>query len=77
MPHPDSRPVAQTEPLRLACVGRPGGDRSASHLSGRRLTGASGANQKGVARLEDYSFGWLTVDGQEHTRDLMVLPTGS
>lgn len=27
-----------------------------------------------MARLEDYSFGRLTVDGDEHTRDLIVLP---
>ena len=27
-----------------------------------------------MARLEDYRFGRLTVDGQEHTRDLIVLP---
>ena len=27
-----------------------------------------------MARLEDFSFGRLTVDGQEHTRDLIVLP---
>lgn len=27
-----------------------------------------------MARLEGYSFGRLTVDGQEHTRDLIVLP---
>jgi hypothetical protein len=27
-----------------------------------------------MARLEDYSFGRLTVDGHEHTRDLIVLP---
>jgi hypothetical protein len=27
-----------------------------------------------MARLEDYSFGRLTVDGREHTRDLIVLP---
>ena len=27
-----------------------------------------------MARLEDYSFGRLTVNGQEHTRDLIVLP---
>ena len=27
-----------------------------------------------MARLKDYSFGRLTVDGQEHTRDLIVLP---
>ena len=27
-----------------------------------------------MARLENYSFGRLTVDGHEHTRDLIVLP---
>lgn len=27
-----------------------------------------------MARLEDHSFGRVTVDGQEHTRDLIVLP---
>jgi hypothetical protein len=27
-----------------------------------------------MAHLKDYSFGRLTVDGQEHTRDLIVLP---
>jgi hypothetical protein len=27
-----------------------------------------------MARLEDYSFGHLVVDGQEQTRDLIVLP---
>jgi hypothetical protein len=27
-----------------------------------------------MARLENYSFGRLTVDGREHTRDLIVLP---
>jgi hypothetical protein len=27
-----------------------------------------------MARLEDYSFGRLIVDGEEHTRDLIVLP---
>ena len=27
-----------------------------------------------MARLEDYSFGRLKVDGREHTRDLIVLP---
>jgi hypothetical protein len=27
-----------------------------------------------MARLEDYSFGRLVVDGREHTRDLVVLP---
>src|ERR671922_2299423 len=27
-----------------------------------------------MARLEDFGFGRLTVDGQEHTRDLIVLP---
>jgi hypothetical protein len=27
-----------------------------------------------VARLDDYSFGRVTVDGSEQTRDLIVLP---
>lgn len=27
-----------------------------------------------MARLEDYSFGRVTADGQEQTRDLIVLP---
>jgi hypothetical protein len=27
-----------------------------------------------MARLESYSFGRLTVDGREYTRDLIVLP---
>jgi len=27
-----------------------------------------------MARLEEYSFGRLMVDGREHTRDLIVLP---
>jgi hypothetical protein len=27
-----------------------------------------------MARLEDYSFGHLIVDGEEHTRDVIVLP---
>ncbi len=27
-----------------------------------------------VARLEDYSFGRVTVDGSQQTRDLIVLP---
>ena len=27
-----------------------------------------------MARLEDYSFGRVIVDGSEHTRDLIVLP---
>jgi hypothetical protein len=27
-----------------------------------------------MARLEDYSFGRVTVDGHQHTRDLIVLP---
>jgi len=38
------------------------------------LTAAKAGKLKGMARLEDYSFGRLTVDGQEHTRDLIVLP---
>jgi hypothetical protein len=39
-----------------------------------RLTAAKRGKPEGMARLEDYSFGRLTVDGQEHTRDLIVLP---
>ena len=27
-----------------------------------------------MARIEDYSFGRIVVDGEEHTRDLIVLP---
>lgn len=27
-----------------------------------------------MAELRDYSFGELTVDGQRHTRDLIILP---
>ncbi len=27
-----------------------------------------------MAKLENYSFGRLTVDGREHTRDVIVLP---
>jgi hypothetical protein len=38
------------------------------------LTAGRAGKVKGMARLEDYSFGRLTVDGQEHTRDLIVLP---
>jgi hypothetical protein len=38
------------------------------------LAGAEGGNQVVMARLEQYSFGRLNVDGQEHTRDLIVLP---
>ena len=33
-----------------------------------------GGNPDGMARLQDYSFGRLTVDGEEHRRDLIVLP---
>jgi hypothetical protein len=39
-----------------------------------RLTDANRGKPEGMARLEDYSFGRLTVDGHEHTRDLIVLP---
>jgi hypothetical protein len=28
-----------------------------------------------MARLEHFSFGRVTVDGEEHTRDLIVLPS--
>jgi hypothetical protein len=38
------------------------------------LTTAKDGKPEGMARLENYSFGRLTVDGQEHTRDLIVLP---
>jgi hypothetical protein len=38
------------------------------------MTGAEGGNQHDMARLENYSFGRLMVDGREHTRDLIVLP---
>src|ERR671924_1819346 len=38
------------------------------------MIGAEGGNEHGMARLEKYSFGRLTVDGHEHTRDLIVLP---
>jgi hypothetical protein len=27
-----------------------------------------------LSRIEDYSFGRITVDGQEHKRDVIVLP---
>ena len=27
-----------------------------------------------MTRIEDYSFGRVTVDGEEHTRDVIVLP---
>jgi hypothetical protein len=29
---------------------------------------------EGMARLEDYSFGRVVVDGEEQTRDLIVVP---
>ena len=38
------------------------------------MTGAESGNRDRMARLENYRFGRLTVDGQEHTRDLIVLP---
>jgi hypothetical protein len=38
------------------------------------MTAAKDGNHHVMARLENYSFGRLTVDGQEHTRDLIVLP---
>jgi hypothetical protein len=38
------------------------------------LTAAERGKPEGMARLEDYSFGRVTVDGHEHTRDLIVLP---
>jgi hypothetical protein len=39
-----------------------------------RLSGTASGNRGCMARLESYSFGRLTVDGQEHARDLIVLP---
>jgi hypothetical protein len=41
---------------------------------GLGLTAADAGKSTDMARLEDYSFGRLTVDGEEHTRDLIVLP---
>jgi hypothetical protein len=38
------------------------------------VSSAESGNSDRMARLEEYSFGRLTVDGQEHTRDLIVLP---
>ena len=35
---------------------------------------AKDGKPEGMARLENYSFGRLTVDGQERARDLIVLP---
>jgi hypothetical protein len=37
------------------------------------LTVVGGGNSKGMARLENYSFGRLTVDGDEQTRDLVAI----
>jgi hypothetical protein len=42
--------------------------------SAARLAAAQRGEPKGMARLEDYAFGRLTVDGRVHTRDLIVLP---
>jgi hypothetical protein len=39
-----------------------------------RLRTANVGNPDGMARLADYSFGRLVVDGQEQTLDLIVLP---
>jgi hypothetical protein len=38
------------------------------------LAGGESGNPDGMARLEGYTFGRLTVDGRVHTRDLIVLP---
>ena len=38
------------------------------------MTAGARGKPEGMARLEDYSFGRLTVNGEEHTRDLIVLP---
>ena len=53
---------------------RPPGGINAVDAVGPRLTTARSGNPDHMARLEDYSFGRLTVDGREHTRDLIVLP---
>ncbi len=37
-------------------------------------TSACAAYRVCMARLQDYSFGRLVVDGEEHERDLIVLP---
>jgi hypothetical protein len=42
--------------------------------SALRLTGGESGNPDGMARLEDYAFGRLTVDGRVLMRDLIVLP---
>ena len=39
-----------------------------------RMIDAEGGNERGMARLTNYGFGRLMVDGREHTRDLIVLP---
>jgi hypothetical protein len=49
-------------------------DRVRAALKPVGLTAGSAGKPKGMARLDDYSFGRLTVDGREHTRDLSVLP---
>jgi hypothetical protein len=35
---------------------------------------ASSGYRKPVSRIEDYSFGRIVVDGEEETRDVIVLP---
>ena len=42
--------------------------------AGLGFTAADAGKARSMARLEDYNFGRLTVDGREHTRDLIVLP---
>jgi hypothetical protein len=36
--------------------------------------GRGTSTSRSMARIEDYSFGRVTVDGEEHTHDLIVLP---
>ena len=59
--------------VRVRLVRPPGGINAVEVVSPRLTTARSG-NPDHMARLEDYSFGRLTVNGREHTRDLIVLP---
>src|SRR5919106_4316575 len=53
---------------------RPDQPAGATRSLRRRLRPCREGRFRAMARLEDYSFGRLTVDGEEHTRDLIVLP---
>src|SRR5436305_10365653 len=74
-PSPSSRTLRRRRP----------GPRSASRssrpfypdaalASAERLMPEPTGSLRIVARLEEYSFGRVTVDGSEQTRDLIVLP---